>query len=64
VAVGVARQHAGPAQELVEERVDEAELVEVLGAEDVARQDRVGDDDPLKRCFFLKEEKGKKKRGE
>ena len=47
VAVGVARQHAGAAQELVEERVDEAELVEVFGAEDVAREDRVGDDDAL-----------------
>lgn len=48
VAVGVTRENAGPAQELVEERVGEAELVEVLGAEDVAGEHRIGDDDPLK----------------
>ena len=53
VPVGVARQHAGASQELVQERVDEAELVEVLGAEDVAREDRVGDDDRLWVFFFI-----------
>jgi hypothetical protein len=63
----VARQHACPAQELVQERVEEAELVEVFGAEDVAREDRVGDDDCLysfylmmKSRFFLGFHEGKK----
>ena len=47
MTVGVAREHARATEELVEEGVDEAELVEVLGAEDVAGEDRVGDDDSL-----------------
>lgn len=47
VPVRVSRQHGGASEELVEERVDEAELVEVLGAEDVPGEHRVGDDDAL-----------------